>query len=254
LAFFQTKLNIAGTSNPRQFVLTPLANKYQQKLKFNGFKTFSVSISTYKMELLRLFCFSIFLTFQRHIIASESNSNSTCSNSTSCASNSVVYKSNHSSCDVVAAKKCEYDLLICKLFTGPADDPATMCRCGGIFYGECLRLAGVLFSSKHKKFSLFMNHSTFQCETHPEVGALTSHEIYMKTCIDLIIRFDCPSSLMCAMNCASDTTIDAATTKIIPFNNYGAYYLRIRICNNKVHSQALSRFPHKQNFICFYFH
>lgn len=64
----------------------------------------------------------------------------------------------------------------------------------------------------------------------------------MKTCIDLIINYDCPSSMMCAINCASDTQIDLSTTKIIPFNNYGAYYLRIRICENKVQSQQLSRY------------
>jgi len=41
-----------------------------------------------------------------------------------------------------AALACEYDFLQCRLFTGPADDPATMCACGEIFYGQCLRAAG----------------------------------------------------------------------------------------------------------------
>jgi hypothetical protein len=55
----------------------------------------------------------------------------------------VVFQEYPRPCDVAAAAKCEYDNLICKLFTGPADDPTTLCRCGGVFYGECLRMAGV---------------------------------------------------------------------------------------------------------------
>jgi hypothetical protein len=55
----------------------------------------------------------------------------------------VVFQTYPPGCDVDAAAQCEYDNLICKLFTGPANDPATLCRCGGIFYGECLRKAGV---------------------------------------------------------------------------------------------------------------
>ncbi len=57
----------------------------------------------------------------------------------------VVYQTIPNPCDIVAAQQCEYDQLLCQLFTGPANDPATMCRCASTFYGECLRLAGVLF-------------------------------------------------------------------------------------------------------------
>lgn len=35
-------------------------------------------------------------------------------------------------CDLEAAAACEYDFLQCRLFTGPADDPATMCNCGEV--------------------------------------------------------------------------------------------------------------------------
>ena len=55
----------------------------------------------------------------------------------------VVFKEYPDPCDVVAAQQCEYENLICKLFTGPANDPATVCRCGADFYGACLRRAGV---------------------------------------------------------------------------------------------------------------
>jgi hypothetical protein len=73
------------------------------------------------------------------------------------------------------------------------------------------------------------------------VGALTTHEVYMKTCINLIMTYNCPSTLMCALNCATDGTIDPATTKLIPFNNFGTYYLRIRICRHKVDQNQLSK-------------
>lgn len=144
-------------------------------------------------------------------------------NSVFCADTyDTVFKEYPDPCDVVAAQKCEYQNLICKLFTGPANDPATVCRCGAEFFGACLRQAG--------------------CEAHEEVGALTNHEIYMKVCIDMIMQYDCPSTLMCGINCASDTTIDTATTKLIPFNNYGDDYLRIRICRLKVHELQLERY------------
>lgn len=48
-----------------------------------------------------------------------------------------------SGCDTEAALQCEYDFLICKLFEGPANDQQTLCKCASIFYGICLRLAGV---------------------------------------------------------------------------------------------------------------
>lgn len=69
-------------------------------------------------------------------------------------------------CDSAAALQCEYEFLLCKLFhgkffflllfimlllwinqyihdLGPANDQATLCYCAGVFYGSCLRLAGV---------------------------------------------------------------------------------------------------------------
>lgn len=50
-------------------------------------------------------------------------------------------------CDTSAAAQCEYEFLLCKLFKGPANDQATLCNCAKDFYGKCLRLAGVRFSS-----------------------------------------------------------------------------------------------------------
>lgn len=64
----------------------------------------------------------------------------------------------------------------------------------------------------------------------------------MKTCVNSIIRNDCSSVLPCAINCASDGIINAKLSKIIPFNNFGQYYLRIRICQNKVHLEKLKRY------------
>jgi hypothetical protein len=64
----------------------------------------------------------------------------------------------------------------------------------------------------------------------------------MKTCVDFIIENNCPNSLMCGINCASDTVIDTSVMKIIPFNNYGTNYLRIRTCLYKVHQQRLERY------------
>lgn len=46
-------------------------------------------------------------------------------------------------CDEEAALQCEFEFLQCKLFNGPANDRETLCNCASIFYGECLRLAGV---------------------------------------------------------------------------------------------------------------
>lgn len=129
---------------------------------------------------------------------------------------------NPSGCDEAAALQCEYDFLQCKLFNGPANDPVTLCNCATVFYGECLRLAG--------------------CETANEVGPLSDNEIYMKTCVDFIIENNCPNSLICSINCASDANIDTETTKIIPFNNYGQYYLRVRTCLRKIHDQKLQRY------------
>lgn len=74
------------------------------------------------------------------------------------------------------------------------------------------------------------------------MGPLTKHEIYMKTCVDFIIENNCPDPLICSINCASDRSIDTKIMKIIPFNNYGNSYLRIRTCLFKVHEQRLQRY------------
>lgn len=116
-------------------------------------------------------------------------------------------------CDKDAAQICEYELLQCQLFTGPSDDPATMCACASTFYGDCLRRAG--------------------CETARQVGALTQHEVYMKVCVDTIMKYDCPDTTMCSINCASETLVQPSDN-IIPFNNYGEYYLRMKFCRRIV--------------------
>lgn len=72
----------------------------------------------------------------------------------------------------------------------------------------------------------------------------------MSTCVDFIIEYDCADATMCAINCASDTTIDRSNTKIIPFNNYGQYYLRTRICLAKVQEQRLQRYSVIQQVTC----
>jgi hypothetical protein len=137
---------------------------------------------------------------------------------------------NQPGCDKVKAQKCEQDLLECRLFSGPADDPATMCRCGENFYGECLRLAG--------------------CETHQEVGPL--RQLYMKKCVNHIYQYDCnpPDPLMCAVNCASNGTINTDESMIMIFNNYGEYYLRIRICTSVVHPGKLDVYSFVDSPVC----
>lgn len=64
----------------------------------------------------------------------------------------------------------------------------------------------------------------------------------MKTCVDFIMENNCPDPLICSINCASDGSIDPDAAKIIPFNNYGVSYLRIRTCLYKVHEQRLARY------------
>ena len=72
----------------------------------------------------------------------------------------------------------------------------------------------------------------------------------MKTCVDFIIENDCPDPLICAINCASDKSVDREVTKIIPFNNYGEYYLRVRTCLYKVHEQRLERYSTIEQVAC----
>ena len=79
---------------------------------------------------------------------------------------------------------------------------------------------------------------------------LSAHNIYMANCISLLIQDNCPSPLMCAINCAANGIINTNSSKIIPFNNYGNYYLRIRICQNKVHPQKYSRYSLVDTVAC----
>jgi hypothetical protein len=53
---------------------------------------------------------------------------------------------------------------------------------------------------------------------------------------------NCPDPLICGINCASQEAIDTSVMKIIPFNNYGQYYLRVKTCLFKVHADRLERY------------
>mmetsp|Transcript_18298 Transcript_18298/g.18379 ORF Transcript_18298/g.18379 Transcript_18298/m.18379 type:complete len:277 (-) Transcript_18298:120-950(-) len=122
-------------------------------------------------------------------------------------------------CDTKAAAVCEQQLYDCRLYTGPVGSE-TQCRCGTDFYGDCLRRAGCML---HKD---------------PE-----DNMIYMRQCVNFIMKYDCQDTLICSINCASEGNINRTTTKIVPFNNYnGDYYLRLRICNHVVHPQKLNRY------------
>jgi hypothetical protein len=46
-------------------------------------------------------------------------------------------------CDEEAALACEQEFLTCQLFSGPANDKETLCTCASVYYGLCLRKAGV---------------------------------------------------------------------------------------------------------------
>lgn len=135
-------------------------------------------------------------------------------------------------CDVVAAQKCEDDFLNCHLYLGNEFNDATMCNCGYNYYSKCLPLAG--------------------CETAKQVGPFTDHLIYLKTCVDLIIQYNCPDPLICALNCASDiyATTNTTNTNILPINNYGEYHLRIRLCMNRIDTQVLDRYSIMQVGFC----
>jgi hypothetical protein len=78
--------------------------------------------------------------------------------------------------------------------------------------------------------------------TAKEVGPLSAHEVYMKTCVDFIRSNDCPNSLICGVNCASDTNINVTATKVVPVNNFGQKYLRVRTCSQKLHQQIMDRY------------
>ena len=44
------------------------------------------------------------------------------------------------------------------------------------------------------------------------------------------IQYDCPNTDMCSINCATDGLIDRTTSSFLPINNYGNFYLRVKIC------------------------
>jgi hypothetical protein len=125
-------------------------------------------------------------------------------------------------CNETQAILCEQQFLECRLFRGPADDPATMCLCGQEFYGNCIRQAG--------------------CQFHIEFDPLGKNEIYEKKCVDHLIKYDCEDTLICGLNCASETNINTSIAKIIPFNNYGIKSLRLRFCDRIVHPNRLERY------------
>lgn len=97
-----------------------------------------------------------------------------------------------------------------------------MLRYYQVYFGTCLRKAGCTFGR--------------------ELDRLSAHDIYSKICVDHIMKYDCPNSLMCSINCASEGSIDTDNALVIPFNNYGEYDLRIRICDNKVHPEKLEKY------------
>ena len=138
------------------------------------------------------------------------------------AFNAVVFQEFQPGCDLEAALECENEFLECRLFSGPADDPATMCKCGEEFFGQCLRNAG--------------------CQTHLQASYSVTPTNYMSQCVSLIMKYDCPSTLMCSINCASEGSIDKNNVLIMPFNNYGKYYLRIRFCTSVTHPEKLTRY------------
>jgi hypothetical protein len=76
----------------------------------------------------------------------------------------------------------------------------------------------------------------------------------MKTCVDFIMKNNCPDPLICGINCATDEEIIRNEMKIVPFNNHGVNYLRIRTCLFKVHSVSgdYVRDVDANLFICFF--
>jgi hypothetical protein len=125
-------------------------------------------------------------------------------------------------CDTDAAAECEYKFTTCRLFSGPVDDPDTLCTCGEDFYGSCLRAAG--------------------CENAVEVSELGNDEVYMRKCVNHIMKYDCEDTMTCAVNCATSLNVNRTISKIIPFNNYGPYYLRVRVCKETINELRATRY------------
>ena len=80
------------------------------------------------------------------------------------------------------------------------------------------------------------------CQTSNQVGPYTNHENYLKTCVDVIMKYDCPDTTICAINCSGDGPINATSSNMLPINNYGDYYLRIRLCLSAVQPVLLNRY------------
>ena len=68
------------------------------------------------------------------------------------------------------------------------------------------------------------------------------------------MKNNCPDPLICGINCATDKEIVRNEMKIVPFNNHGVNYLRIRTCLFKVHSVSgdYVRDVDANLFICFF--
>jgi hypothetical protein len=105
-----------------------------------------------------------------------------------------------------------------------------MCQCASAFYGQCLREAG--------------------CETAPAVGAFTLHDVYLSSCVDLVMKYDCPNTNICSINCATDGQINPLTTRMVPVNNYGPYHLRVKICAKGVHPEILAKYSLVEQGFC----
>jgi hypothetical protein len=133
-------------------------------------------------------------------------------------------------CDEEAAIACEFEFLQCRLFSGPADDPDTMCACGESFYGDCIRRAG--------------------CVMNTEFDKLGNNEVFLKKCVDHVVKYDCPSTLMCAVNCASEGSVNASSSQVMPINNYGDTHLRLRICEQKLHENKLKKYSTVVSLAC----
>jgi hypothetical protein len=83
-----------------------------------------------------------------------------------------------------------------------------------------------------------------------EFDKLGNNEVYLKKCVDHVVKYDCPSTLMCAVNCASEGAINATTAKIMPFNNYGDQHLRLRFCAQKLHVNQLEKYSTVVSLAC----
>jgi hypothetical protein len=105
-----------------------------------------------------------------------------------------------------------------------------MCACGESFYGDCIRRAG--------------------CVMDTEFDQLGNNEVFLKKCADHVVMYDCSSTLMCSVNCASEGAINASTAQIIPINNYGDQHLRLRFCEQKLHVNQFKKYATVVSLAC----